>query len=81
FEEGLFPATSGKLVARAEETAREELFRGLRLEHVQIRELSGIIRRVLGESGDPAAVKTLATNLVTRWESHRTREEAEWLAV
>lgn len=80
FEESLFPGAAGKLVARAEETFREELFRDLRLEHVQIRELSGMIRRVLGESGDPGGVRTLAANLASRWEAHTAREEKEWIA-
>ena len=80
FEESLFPAATGKLVARAGETPREKLFRDLRLEHVQIRELSGMIRRVLGESGDLGGARALATKLVARWESHTTREETEWLA-
>ena len=46
-EESMFPERLGKLVAAEGESAAEILFRELRLEHVQIRELSAMIRRVL----------------------------------
>lgn len=79
YEESLFPQADGKLVAREGETAEGERFRLLRLEHVQVRELSGMMRRVIGESGDIAATRTLAANLAARWESHTLREETGWL--
>ncbi|MEP6769105.1 MAG: hemerythrin domain-containing protein [Acidobacteriota bacterium] len=79
FEEVLFPAAPEKLVARAGDTQADELFRTLRLEHVQIREVSGMIRRTLAESGDLAGALALAANLASRWDSHIRREEKEWL--
>ncbi|MCA1581015.1 MAG: hemerythrin domain-containing protein [Acidobacteria bacterium] len=79
FEEGLFPAAPEKLVTRAGDTAGDPLFRLLRLEHVQIRELSGMIRCVLGDSGDLAGAFTMAANLASRWEAHVRREEKDWL--
>lgn len=81
FEERLFPAAPEKLVARTGDTADDALFRNLRLEHVQIRELSGMIRRVLGEAGDLPGALTLAGNLASRWETHVRREERDWLLV
>ncbi len=80
FEEDLFPPAPEKLVARAGDTPADELFRTLRLEHVQIRELSGMIRRTLGESGDLAGALNLSANLASRWEKHLRREEEEWLS-
>ena len=79
-EELLFPAAKGeKLAAAPGETAADALFRELRLEHVQLRELSGMIRRVLGESADLPAARALATSLANRWDAHTKREENEWL--
>jgi len=78
-EEHVFPAApEGKLVAQAGESERDRLFRELRLEHVQIRELSGMIVRQLGEKGgDPAAARGLAASLARRWDAHTEREERE----
>jgi hypothetical protein len=77
-EEHLFPAApEGKLVARSGESEQERLFRELRLEHVQIRELSGIIVRQLGPGGDPRGVPGLAASLARRWDAHTEREERE----
>src|SRR5512143_1230675 len=46
-EEELLPRAAGRGLAPAEdETAAERLGRELRLEHVQIRELSGVLRRL-----------------------------------
>lgn len=79
-EESLFPpAAAGKLVAVEGESAAQILFRELRLEHVQIRELSAMIRRVLAESADPTAARALAGRLARRWDDHTRREEREWL--
>jgi Hemerythrin HHE cation binding domain len=79
-EESLFPkARAGKLVATPGEAAADVLFRELRLEHVQIKELSGMIRRVLGESADLAGARVLAASLANRWDTHTAREEREWL--
>lgn len=79
-EEGLFPAKPPKLVAAPGETETEGFFRELRLEHVQIRELSAMIRKLLGESGDLSAAKSVAAGLARRWEAHTGREEGDWLA-
>ncbi len=80
-EESMFPEPrTGKLVASPGETAADVLFRELRVEHVQIRELSGMIRRVLGESADVAGARVLAASLTNRWDAHTAREEREWLA-
>jgi hypothetical protein len=78
-EEHVFPAApEGKLVAQAGESERDRLFRELRLEHVQVRELSGMIVRQLGEKGgDPAAARGLAASLARRWDAHTEREERE----
>jgi hypothetical protein len=79
-EETMFPEPrAGKLVAASDETTADILFRELRVEHVQIRELSGMIRRVLGESADVAGARVLAASLANRWETHTAREEREWL--
>ncbi|HYK41228.1 MAG TPA: hemerythrin domain-containing protein [Thermoanaerobaculia bacterium] len=79
-EESLFPpGQAEKLVAAPGETPADALFRELRLEHVQIRELSGMIRRVLGESADLSAARALAGSLAQRWDAHTAREEREWL--
>jgi hypothetical protein len=78
-EEHVYPtAPEGKLIARAGESESDRLFRELRLEHVQIRELSGMIVRQLGEiGGDPAAARGLAATLARRWDAHTAQEESE----
>ena len=76
-EERLFPPRpEGKLLAPDEESADARLFRELRLEHVQIRELSGLMRRLLEESGDVDAARRLFPNLARRWDAHTQKEEA-----
>jgi hypothetical protein len=80
-EEGLFaPPPAKKLIAPAEEiaeTAEARLSRELRLEHVQIRELSGMMRRLLEESGDVDGARRLFPNLARRWDAHTEKEERE----
>jgi hemerythrin superfamily protein len=77
-DEQLFPSPAdGKLAARSGESEREQLFRELRLEHVQIRELSGMVVRRLGEDADARGAYSLAPNLARRWEAHTAREEKE----
>jgi hypothetical protein len=77
-EEFLFPRErGGKLVASDAETDRERLARELSLEHVQIRELSGMIVRQLGPGGDPRGVPPLAASLARRWDAHTSREEED----
>ena|ERR1022692_2366449 len=78
-EEELFPPAPAKLAPNPGESEAESFFRELRLEHVQIRELSAMIRRVLGESADLAAAQNLAAGLAKRWEAHTAREEKAWL--
>lgn len=79
FEEArLYPETARKKLARpGDETEEARLFRELRLEHVQIREISGMMRRLLEENGDLAGARGLAPNLAQRWDAHTKREEME----
>ena len=77
-EEELFPPPPArKLVAPEEETetAKARLSRELRLEHVQIRELAGMMRRLLEENADVEGARRLFPNLARRWDSHTGREE------
>lgn len=77
-EEHLYPESPGeKLVPTAEEGERGRLFRELRLEHVQIREVSGMMTRLLGERNDLLGARALAGNLARRWDAHTAREEQE----
>jgi hypothetical protein len=77
-EERVFPAApEGKLHARAGESEGERLFRELRVEHVQIRELAGMIVHHLRGAGDPEAARGLAATLARRWDAHTEREERE----
>ena len=59
------------------ETAAERLHRELRLEHVQVREVSAMIRRLLEEKNDLEGARRLAPNLARRWDTHTVREERE----
>jgi hypothetical protein len=77
-EEHLLPAPpGGKLTATPDESPRERLFRDLRLEHVQVRELSAMIVHLLSGGGEPDRARGLAANLARRWDAHTTREEGE----
>lgn len=76
----LTPSPDGSLAAREGETPRERLGRELRLEHVQVRELSAMIRRLLEEKSDVAGALRLAGNLARRWDAHTGREERELFA-
>lgn len=79
-EERIFEAPAGrKLVPGDSESERERLFRELRTEHVQVRELSAMIARVLSERGDVAGALALAGNLARRWDAHTSREERNLL--
>jgi hypothetical protein len=79
FEEAsAIPAPEGHKLARPEAERRDaRLFRELRLEHVQVREVSAMIRRLLEEKGDLEGARRLAPNLARRWDTHTTREERE----
>lgn len=77
-EEQLFPAApSRKLAPSEEESEDERRFRELRLEHVQLREVSGMIVRLLSEKQDLEGARRLAGNLARRWDAHTEREERE----
>ncbi len=77
-EEAVLAAPAGhKLVPGLEENATDRLSRELRLEHVQVREVAAMIRRLLEEKGDLEGARRLAPNLARRWDAHTTREEAE----
>jgi hypothetical protein len=77
-EEQLFaPSESRRLAPLEGETDEARLFRELRLEHVQVREVSGMILRLLSEGYDLEGVRRLAPNLARRWDAHTTREEKE----
>jgi len=65
-----------KLLPPAQEGERERLFRELALEHVQIRELSGILLRLL-EKEDLSSARALIGNLLSRWDAHTAREERD----
>ena len=79
FEETeVFPESpAGKLFAQPDESDSDRLFRELRIEHVQIRELSGMMVRHLAPGGDPGAARALAGSLARRWDAHTGREERE----
>jgi hypothetical protein len=64
-----------KLVPSESEADDQRLVRELRLEHVQIRELSGMMRRLLEEQNDLKGAERLAPNLARRWDAHMAREE------
>ena len=75
-EERLFsPHPARKLLPGDEESEAERLSRELRLEHVQIREVSGMMRRLLEESGDLDGARRLFGNLARRWDAHTAKEE------
>jgi Hemerythrin HHE cation binding domain len=77
-EERLYPPPAGaKLSPVEEESAAARQSRELRLEHVQIREVSGMMRRLLFEKNDLAAARALAGNLARRWDAHTSREERD----
>jgi hypothetical protein len=77
-EERVIAAPGGHKLAPTESEADDErLARELRLEHVQVRELSAMMRRLLEEKGDLEAARRLAPNLARRWDAHTTREEQE----
>ena len=81
FEDERLPPPAGrKLVGTAEEGDVEREARARRLEGVQMRELSGILRRLLAERRDLASVPGLAANLARRWDAHAARPLPDGLA-
>src|SRR5262245_18701124 len=80
-EERLFaPPPGRKLLPSEEESEPERLSRELRLEHVQIREVSGMMRRLLEESSDLDGARRLFGNLARRWDAHTAKEERAFAA-
>ena len=79
-EEERLLTPSATLAASGGETPAERLHRELRLEHVQVRELSAMIRRLVEERGDVAGAIRLAGNFARRWDAHTEREERELLS-
>lgn len=76
-DEHLFMRTAGaKLLEGPQEGEDERVRRELSLEHVQVRELSGMILRFLAEKDDPIAARAMLPNLLRRWDAHTSREEA-----
>jgi len=69
--------TGHKLAPPEAESAAERLHRELRLEHVQIREISAMMRHLLGEKSDLEGARRLTVNLTRRWDAHTAREERE----
>lgn len=79
-ERWLYPARTSERLAPAEgETALETLFRQLALEHVQLRELSGMLRRIVGEKADIEGARRLVGRLLGRWDAHAGRTMTEAL--
>ncbi len=77
-EEGVLALPEGHKLAPPEaETAGARLHRELRLEHVQVREVAAMIRRLLDEKNDLEGARRLAPNLARRWDAHTTREERD----
>ena len=77
-EEGLLvPPAGHKLAPPETETAAARIHRELRLEHVQVREVSFMIRHLLDEKNDLEGARRLAPNLARRWDAHTAREERD----
>jgi len=77
-ERRIYPSSpGGRLHATAAEDPDARRVRELLLEHVQIRELSGMICRRLSEAGDLEGASRLAGSLARRWDAHTTREEKD----
>ncbi len=74
-EERLLTRADRKLVPGEQEPEEERLVRELRLEHVQIRELSAMMRRLIEDGRDLRGAEKLAANLARRWDAHTAREE------
>src|SRR5262245_2926251 len=75
-EEHLFPPPpERKLLEDDEESPEARRSRELRLEHVQSREVSGMMRRLVEQNGDLEGARRLFGNLARRWDAHTEREE------
>lgn len=79
-EESVLLTPAGhKLAPADEESERQRVSRELRLEHVQLRELSGMVIRRVSEEAPAGEIRALAASLARRWDAHTRREEAELL--
>jgi hypothetical protein len=79
-ERWLYPPREGARLAPAEnETPQEALYRQLALEHVQLKELSGMLSRVVAEKRDLEGARRLVGRLLGRWDSHAARTLTEAL--
>lgn len=76
-DSGILGAAGKKLLPNESADAAARVRRELRLEHVQVRELSAMIRRMLEEKRDLEGARRLAGNLARRWDAHTAREEHE----
>jgi Hemerythrin HHE cation binding domain len=75
-EDRLPPLPPGaRLIPAEAESEWDRLAREIRLEHVQLRELSGMMRRLVEESGDLEGARRLFPNFARRWDAHTLKEE------
>jgi hypothetical protein len=65
-----------RLVAAEAESEADRFAREIRLEHVQLRELSGMMRRLVEESGDLDGARRMFPNFARRWDAHTQKEES-----
>ncbi len=72
-------AAGESLTPRSGEPVESALCRQMRLEHVQLRELSGIVRRLVSEKDDLEGARRLSGRLARLWDAHTSREEREVL--
>jgi hypothetical protein len=79
-EKWLYPAReTERLVPVEGETPEQALYRQLALEHVQLRELSGMLCRIIGEKSDIEGARRLVGRLLGRWDGHAGRTLTEAL--
>ncbi len=75
-EDRLPPLPPGsRLIAAEAESEADRFAREIRLEHVQLRELSGMMRRLVEESQDLDGARRIFPNFARRWDSHTQKEE------
>ena len=75
-EDRLPPLPPGaRLIAAEAKSEADRLAREIRLEHVQLRELSGMMRRLVEESEDLEGARRMFPNFARRWDAHTQKEE------
>ena len=75
-EDRLPPLPPGaRLIAAEAVSESDRLAREIRLEHVQLRELSGMMRRLVVESEDLEGARRVFPNFARRWDAHTQKEE------